>query len=559
MRALPCRSPSPRDPSQPARSLLRAFFGATVRTVLNCAGAGLAVATTAAAVGTAAASETSVAAAAAATPASSSASSDAAATAASAAPGAPQARPSARARPNFLFILADNWYYPHSSFLGDRTIRTPTFDRIAREGVFFENAYGPVPSCSPTRAAILTGRYAHELGEAVNLWSGFPAQHRLFTDELRKAGYQVGYTGKGWAPGNYFATGRTENPIGRRFPDFARFLAAKPAEQPFFFWLGNVDTAIGQWDYDPARVKDLDPASVVVPPHLPDTPLVRANILAYYDRVRRLDAVAGAAVAQLEKHGLMERTIIVYTSDNGWQVPRGLANCYDDGSHVPLAVWGKALASGRRLDAFINLHDLGPTLLQLAGLEPLPEMTARSFADLLRGHTSKTKRDAVFMERERHANVRRGDLGYPMRAIRTKDHLLILNLRPERWPAGDPEKHVSVGPYGDVDNGPIKDLILASASGGPHKRHYDLVFAKRPAEELYDLRRDPDQVTNVADQAEYAAVKAALKGRIFDWMRRTADPRVEPGNDRPDAYFYHGDVNTWDKDNYDGAHLFGNK
>lgn len=463
----------------------------------------------------------------------------------------------ATARPSFLFILADNWAYPNASCLGDRTVQTPAFDRVAREGMLFDRAFCPVPSCSPTRAAMLTGRAAHELGEAMSLWSGFPAEHRVVTGELRRAGYLVGYTGKGWAPGNYTASGRKENPIGKRYADFAGFLAERKPDQPFFFWLGNLDTAIGQWDYRPEAAAGLDAASVVVPPHLPDTPLVRANLLAYYAGVRRLDRVAGDAIALLEKAGRMEQTVIVYTSDNGWQVPRGLANCYDAGTHVPLAIRGPGIPGGRRSQAFINLHDFAPTWLELAGFKPFPEMTARSFADLLQDRPSAVVRDAVFVERERHANVRRGDLGYPIRGIRTENFLLLLNLRPERWPAGDPEIHQSVGPYGDVDNGPIKELILRSATGGEHRKFYDLIFGKRPAEELYDLRTDPGQVVNVADRAEYAATKATLKQRIVTWMRETGDPRTDPRNDGPDHYRYWGDVNTWDKDNFDGAHLFG--
>lgn len=459
-------------------------------------------------------------------------------------------------RPNILLLLADNWAAPHSSFAGDRTVRTPNFDRLAREGVYFDNAFCPVPSCSPTRASMLAGRYAHQLGEAVNLWSSFPSEYPLLSDLLRRAGYVTGYSGKGWGPGNYVVSGWAENPVGHRYADFGAFLKQRSGAQPFFFWLGNLDTAIGQWDYHAEAASGLDPASVKVPAHLPDTPEVRAALLAYYNGVRRFDQAVGAAMEALEKHGLARDTIVICCSDNGWQIPRGLANCYDDGLKVPMAVWGRSIAGGRRVDGFVNLSEFAPTVLELTGLPVPASMTCGSFASLIEGKKDSVKRDAVFVERERHANVRAGDLGYPIRGIRTRDYLLLLNLRPDRWPAGDPVKHQSVGPYGDIDNGPIKTFLMNKRNDPGMQRYFELSFEHRPAVELYDLRKDPDQLVNVADKPEYAAVQSSLKQRVMDWMRATNDPRLNPGDDSIDHFFYHGDVNTWDKDNFDGAHLF---
>lgn len=461
-----------------------------------------------------------------------------------------------KARPNVLLLLADNWAFGHSSFEGDRTVQTPHFDRLAREGISFNNAFCPVPSCSPTRASMLAGRYAHQLGEAASLWSSLPADYPLLTDMLRRAGYSTGYSGKAWGPGNYVVSGWKENPVGSRYADFSAFLDKTSRDRPFFFWVGNLDTAIGQWDYRAEASEGLDPASVKVPAHLPDTPEIRVALLAYYNGVRRFDRVVGQAVAALEKRGLLDDTIIICCSDNGWQIPRGLANCYDDGTKVPLVVWSRGLAGNRRVDAFVNLSEFAPTVLELAGL-PIPaSMTCRSFANILRQRPDTIVRDAVFLERERHANVRAGDLSYPIRGIRTAGHLLLLNLRPDRWPAGDPTKHQSVGPYGDIDNGPIKTFLMQGENNPAMKRYFELSFARRPAVELYDLQKDPQQLNNVAGQADYAAVQAVLRERTLEWMKTTQDVRVNPKDDSFDRSRYWGDVNTWDKDNFDGAHLF---
>ena len=149
-------------------------------------------------------------------------------------------------------------------------------------------------------------------------------------------------------------------------------------------------------------------------------------------------------------------------------------------------------------------------------------------------------RDKVFLERERHANVRRGDLSYPMRAVRTNDFLYIRNLRPDRWPAGDPQVYFAVGDFGDIDPSPTKELLLARQDDPVIGRFFKLATGKRPAEELYDLRKDRGQINNVADKTEYAAAKKKLRAALDKWMRETGDPRATTDDDRWDRYRYFG-------------------
>lgn len=447
-------------------------------------------------------------------------------------------------RPNILLILADNWRWPTAGALGDPLARTPTFDRIVREGVLFTHAFNPVPSCSPTRACLLTGRQAHELGERANLHSGFPRDPPVVTHLLREAGYEIGFSGKGWGPGDFAGSGWTENPVGPRHADFAAFHAGRDTTRPFFFWLGDTATATrgGTLPHLAAARQVLDPAALVVPPDLPDCPEVRDDLLNYYGGVMALDTDAGRAVALLEQAGQLADTVVIYTSDNGWQMPRGLANCYDSGSRVPLAIrWGDHLAAGRTVDAFVNIGDLGPTFLELAGLAPPAAMTMHGIRALLEGRPDPAPRDAVFMERERHANVRHDDVGYPMRAVRTRDFLYVRNLRPERWPAGDPDVFFIHGrPFGDVDTTRVKDFLLDHRDDPAQAAHVARIFGKRPGEELYDLRHDPQQLTNVAGASEHAATLARLRGRVDAWMRETHDPRVDPAYDAWDTFPYHG-------------------
>jgi arylsulfatase A-like enzyme len=442
-------------------------------------------------------------------------------------------------RPNILFCTADDWAWPHASIYGDKVVKTPNFDRVAREGVLFTHTFSAAPSCTPSRAAILTGQSPHRLREGGNLHGFLPQEFSVYPDLLEQAGYVVGFTGKGWGPGNFKAGGRERNPAGPAFKSFAEFLKTVPADKPFCFWFGSQDPH-RPYEKGAGIAAGMKPEEVIVPAYLPDTSEIRSDILDYYFEVQRFDRDVGTILEALAEAGKFENTLVVISGDNGWPFPRSKANLYDSGTRQPMAIrWPAKLKGGRTLDAFVNLADLAPTFLEAARLKPLPEMTGQSLLPLLAGRTQKG-RDAVFVERERHANVRKGDLGYPARAVRTKDFLYIRNFRPDRWPAGDPEKWFSVGPFGDCDGSPSKDCILNHRNETAFAKFFQLDFEKRPAEELYDLTRDPDQVSNVADRAEYAAAKKKLRASLDQWMKDTKDPRAKGDEDPWDHYPYFG-------------------
>jgi arylsulfatase A-like enzyme len=283
---------------------------------------------------------------------------------------------------------------------------------------------------------------------------------------------------------------------------------------------------------------------VIVPPIWPDTPEVRSDILDYYFEVQRFDQAVGAILKRLDDDGLARNTLVVVTSDNGRPFPRCKANLYDAGTHMPLAIrWPGQVKSGRTIGSFVSLTDLAPTFLEAAGLKPPREMTGKVLGILWLAadpNPLNAQDRRIFLERERHANVRKGDLSYPCRAIRTAKYLYIRNLRPDRWPAGDPEMYQAVGPFGDVDPSPTKDLILARRDDRDVIASFRLAFEKRPAEELYDLAHDPMELKNVADHEGYALAKAELRAALDRWMEETADPRVDPDDDRFDHYPYVG-------------------
>ena len=337
-----------------------------------------------------------------------------------------------------MLAIADDWSFPHASAYGDRTVRTPNFDRVAREGARFTHAFAAAPSCSPSRAALLTGQAVHRLQEGGNLWGTLPSAYAVYPDLLERAGYAVGFTGKGWGPGQFEAGGRTRNPAGPQFKGFDDFMQRRPAGTPFCFWFGSSDPH--RPDEPGAGATTSDAAGKIqLPEFLPDTPEVRSDLLDYYYEVERFDRDLGLILAALERAGELDNTIVIVTSDNGLPFPRAKATVYDGGVRQPLAIrWPGVARPGATIDALVSLTDIAPTLLEGAGVAAVSTMTGRTLAPLLRGE-AQAGRDQVFLERERHANVRRGDLSYPVRAVRTNDYLYVRNFRPDRWPAGDPE------------------------------------------------------------------------------------------------------------------------
>jgi len=423
--------------------------------------------------------------------------------------------------PNILLALADDQSWLHTHCMGDANVRTPNFDRIAREGVRFDHSYCASPSCTPSRTSILTGRHMWQTGEGGVLYGTLDPRIPLFPHLLADAGYHTGFTGKGWGPGEWQPGGLARHPIGTEYnrrtlatlssgisdgdyaANFQDFLHDLPGGTPFFFWFGCREPHRPYEDGFGARQgKLLD--GVRVPPFWPDAREVRSDILDYCAEIDWFDRQLGAILAILEKAGELDRTLVVVTSDNGMPFPRAKANLYDWGVRMPLAMrWPGQIPAGKVRDDFASLVDLAPTFLEAAGIAP-PKGT--SGTTLLAGGT---RRDCVYTALERHTWCRPDGATYPMRAIRTQHFLYIRNFKPDRWPTGGSDFVSSNKTFhGDVDEGPTKTFMLAEKDRFP--RQFELGFGKRPEEELYDLARDEFQMNNVAADAKYADPKRKL-------------------------------------------------
>lgn len=456
----------------------------------------------------------------------------------------------ASGRPNILLAIADDWGFPHASCYGDPVVKTPTFDRLAREGALCRHAFVSSPSCTPSRGALLCGQHFWRLREGANLWVTLPADIPVYPDLLEAAGYFVGYTRKGWGPGKL--GDRRRNPAGKQFKDFAAFLDERPQGKPFCFWFGSLDP---HRPYAPGSgVADgIDPAKIKLPAALPDAAETRADVADYYFEVQRFDREVGGLLRQLAALGELDNTIVVMTGDHGMPFPRGKANLYDLGTHVPLAIrWGGKLPRpGRTIDEFVSLTDLAPTFLEAAGVPVPADMTGRSMLDLLTAAaTDDSPRDHVVFGRERHTQAQEAPEsgGYPMRAIRTADYLYIRNLKPDRWPVGTPNYQRAFlrrAWLGDTDNGPSKEFLWLHRREPAVTPFYARAFEKRPAEELYHRPTDPDQIVNLADDPAHAEAKLRLFARLMKELKSTGDPRVTGGGERFDRYPYYGGVPAW--------------
>lgn len=489
-------------------------------------------------------------------------------------------------RPNIVFLFADDWgryasiYGEHEPGGLNDVVQTPNFDRIAREGVLFRNAFVNAPSCTPCRSSLLSGQYFWRTGKGAILqgaeWDSSIPSYPLL---LQQSGYHIGFTYKVWGPGTppnapYGGQKNSFTKRGGKWAQFSQnvmkeadyeaarqklydevrgnfqdFLNARPQGQPFCYWFGPTNThrkwAKGSgkaiWNINPDQLQGKLPADV------PDVPEVREDFADYLGEVQALDAGFGVILDELQQTGELENTLIVISGDHGVPgVPRGKCNLYDLGVGVSLAVrWGKEFPGGRIVDDFVCLPDLCPTFLEVAGLTPPEIMTARSLLPILKSTKNgliDPTRDAVIVGRERHvALARAGFLPYPQRAIRTADFLYIRNFHPERWPMGEGPGYgqppgefadaetlteETYAAFADMDASPTKAWLISKRNNPAFAPYFQMAFAQRPGEELYDLRKDAREIKNVADESAYADVKATLRHRLLTILQNTGDPRV---------------------------------
>jgi N-sulfoglucosamine sulfohydrolase len=461
-------------------------------------------------------------------------------------------------KPNILFALADDISFPHMGAYGTQWVKTPAFDRVARQGILFTNAYTPNSKCSPSRASILTGRNTWQLEAGGNHIVHWPTKFKTYTDVLMENGYHVGYTAKGYNP---FVNGERKSICGPGYnkytvnpptefihdydytKNFEDFLSDREENEPFCFWYTSLEPHRRYEFKSGAKLAGKRPSDIDhVPAFWPDNDSVRHDMLDYAFEIEYFDHELQKMLQILEKEGELDNTLVIVTSDNGMPFPRVKGQAYEYATHLPMAImWPNGIKNpGRVVDDFVSFIDFAPTFLELAevkeeesGMQPI---TGRSLTDIFfdekAGHVNP-ERNYVLVGKERHDVGRPNDWGYPIRGLVKNDFLYLHNFEPDRWPAGNPETG-----YLNTDGSPTKTMILELRRGEIEDKYWQLSFGKRPQEELYDLIEDPENINNLANDPEFATLKEQMKNELFTKLKEEGDPRMFGEGHVFDEYAY---------------------
>lgn len=290
--------------------------------------------------------------------------------------------------------------------------------------------------------------------------------------------------------------------------------------QPFYFWYGSSEPhrayEKGSWKRNGKKLDQVD-----IPGFIPDSEEIRGDMLDYAVEIEWADSHLCQMINHLDSIGELNNTIIIVTADNGMPFPRAKANCFEYGIHIPMAIsYPNGFPAGRRVDDLISFIDLAPTILELAGIKPegMQPLSGKSIVNILKSEKSglidKSKK-YVFAGRERHSSSRWNNLGYPQRAIRGTEYLLIWNIKPERWPAGAPQAmnkktgeiypmygldqkgvHHPEWAFTDVDAAPSKSYLIENYNNPEIHPFFKLAYTKRPEFELYNVNSDPYCLNN---------------------------------------------------------------
>lgn len=423
-------------------------------------------------------------------------------------------------RPNFVFFITDDISAEDLGCYGSEFAQTPNLDRMAAEGLRFNNAYLSISSCSPSRCSMITGRYPHNTG-APELHTSLPKTQATFVQSLQAAGYHTVISGKNHM-GKAAELGFDVESKGKgpgKEEDWVQLLAERPKDKPFFCWFGSSD-AHRKWAIDDTA-PEYDPDKVPVPPYLYDGPLTRKDLAEYWHEVSRTDFYLGELRKELARQGIEKNTYVIYCADNGRPFPRCKTRLYDSGIKTPLLIANPGAIEPGVTDSIVSSIDFSATILDLAGVDKPPTVQGVSFAPILKDPSAVT-REFAFAEHNWHV------FQAHERMVRFGDWLYIKNAFPEKQNLcmeGDP-----TFPAGE-------ELWATEKAGKLKPEQRDIFLIPRPGEELYRVSKDPHQLANLAANPEQAPVLEQARQLLADWTEQTGDTIPEDiTNDRQDAY-----------------------
>ena len=428
------------------------------------------------------------------------------------------------AAPNILLIISED-HGPELGCYGDPYARTPHLDQLAKDGVRFHQAHVTQAGCSQSRASMLTGLYPHQHGQIGLATWGF----RLYREEtpniprsLKSAGYRTGIIGKLHVnPESAFPYDMQEIPRGNfarnDLADYARHAEAffRADDRPFFLHVNYPeahDPFLTQVDGLPAEPLTADEVKSL--PHFGiDPPELRQLVADYYNCISRLDSLVGDLLAALDRCGKADNTLVIFLSDHGVDLLRGKRTCYEGGTRVPLIVRWPGKATPQVRTELVSTIDLMPTLLEIGGAVPVPNLPGRSLVPLLAGEQAAW-RSHLFTEFHTHATVANF---FPQRAVRSERYKLIENLLPGEFHP-DTDKIYSELPFVEAVIAAAPEVVRTA-----YQRQQ-----RPPRYELYDLHTDPYEFQDLTGSAEHAEIFADLKQRLTQWRKQSPDPLLDP-------------------------------
>jgi len=457
-------------------------------------------------------------------------------------------------QPNIVFIVSDDHGREAVGCYGNKVIKTPHIDALAKEGILFTNAFATVASCSPSRSVLLSGDYSHSNG----MYGLESREHHFSAYDtlqslpvlLEKAGYRTARIGKFHVgPEAVFRFQKVlqgaivddPNSIGRspvEMADLCKPFITDTSGQPFFLYYatddphrsstflpgggldfgGKVPNSFGNRKQGYPQVKEItyQPEEVIVPPYLTDTHGTREELARYYQSISRLDQGIGRLVQQLKDAGKWDNTVIIYLSDNGAPFPGAKTNVYEPALRLPLIMKVPyATIKNFRQDALVSWVDITPTLLDFAGVSKDSIHTqGRSFATIS-GKQQVQGWDEVYASHSFHEVT----MYYPMRVLRERRYKLIFNIA----------SNLTYPSSMDLYNSYTWQWLLNHHIDTLGKRSIQ-AYLHRAKFELYDLEKDPDESVNQAGNPAYAKELERMKAKLKLFQQKTNDPWLSKWN-----------------------------
>lgn len=414
-------------------------------------------------------------------------------------------------KPNFIIFIADDVSWNDIGCYGNKDVKTPTIDKLADRGMKFTNVYLTASSCSPSRNSIFAGRYPHNTG-AAELHTQPPGNMISFPAVLKDNGYYCAFSGKfhahDYITPAFDVISKDYEEIGNSGSDsWVETLKNRPENKPFFMWFASLDAHRG-WGKNRFSGTH-NPDSLDVPFYLANGPETRKDLAQYYDEVYRFDYRVGEVMKVLAEQNAVDNTFIVIMADNGRPFPHSKTRVNDRGMKTPFIIsWPlKINDEGSVCSSLVSAIDIGPTILNLAGAEIPAAMQGKSFQNLIQNPMDKF-RNYVFAEHNWH------DYEAFERMVRSENFMLIYNANP----------HLpNMGPADAIGSPSHQELVMLKNKGELSAIQTDVFVTPRPKEELYDYRKDPLQLLNLASVPAYNDTLIAMRNILIQWMTETGD------------------------------------